>query len=73
VLFSDLKDRPIRQGKAPKEVMNPSEVRRAAHEDQAASEHIRRIDRELTAMSSRAAIGKKPTAGHILSCTEYCP
>jgi hypothetical protein len=62
-----LRDRPIRQGKAPKEVMNPSEVRRAAHEDQAASEHIRRIDRELTAMSSRAAIGKKPTAGHILA------
>jgi hypothetical protein len=62
-----VKDRPIRQGKAPKEVMNPSEVRRAAHEDQAASEHIRRIDRELTAMASRAAIGKKPTAGHILA------
>jgi hypothetical protein len=65
--YQTLKDRPIRQGKAPKEVMNPAEVRRAAHEDQAASEHIRRIDRELTAMASRSAIGKKPTAGHILA------
>jgi hypothetical protein len=65
--YQTIKDKPVRRGDKPLPLMTPDAVRRTAHNDRGADEEARRIDRELAAHEANTAIGKKPTAAHILA------
>lgn len=72
-----IKDKPVREGKQPLPLVNMRQkgitrtganpIQHMAHEDFSATEHVRRIDREIAASTADNAIGKKPTAAHILA------
>lgn len=80
-VYATVKDKPVVRGDKPLPLvktrgkgllgLGANPIQRAAHEDFSATEHVRRIERELAASRANNAIGKKPTAAHILAVQNY--